>query len=141
MAGLDNEQTLLILHFMPAQGALGAHKPLENLRFVAGMEHDQPHAPQHPLLHPRNNFIGHAAMLAMTPPDQHVRVLQQRFGQAGLGLAQIGGANHKFVLMPLKGLANACVQPFGIYVQHLGALVERVLITVFRPNSHMNGHE
>gem|GEM_PF-6131357 len=36
------------------------------------MQHDQPYARQHPLLHSRHGFIQHLIMRRMAPLQQHV---------------------------------------------------------------------
>ena len=136
MGGLDNKNTFLILHFMPAQGALGAHQPLENAGFMAGMQHDQPHAPQHPLLHPGDNFIGHLAVLAVAPPDQDVRIVQNLFRQPGLRLGQGGGAHGK-IRAAFKNGGHGGVQPLRVYRQHG---LRGFLQVIFIPNGYMNSH-
>ena len=66
----------------------GAHQPLEDLGEVAGVQHDQPHALQHALLHAVHDLVLHLAVRHMAPPGQHVGVEQHFLGQPMLGLVQ-----------------------------------------------------
>ena len=89
----------------------------EDLREVAGMQHDQPHAFPDTLLHPVNDFIPHFAMNLVAPPDQHISVFQALLGQAMLG--HVLGCHFKAdVLGAIEGLGNGAVNALRIKLGH-----------------------
>ena len=77
------------------------------------MEHNQPHAVQHPAVYPLDNFVLHLAMGHMSPPDEHVGTFQHLPGQAVFRLAQGGGFYRKALFFQKR--LNAPVDALWIY--------------------------
>src|SRR5258707_9820405 len=76
MARLYHPQALMIVALAPSQIARSAQQTPENLGEVPGMQHNQSHACQNPLLHTLHNLVGHLVMREMSPPDQHIGSLE-----------------------------------------------------------------
>ena len=91
MAAVDHPDPLALARLAPFQRAGRAHQPLEDLREVAGMQDDQPHAFPDAALHPLDDLVLDLAMRGVAPPQQHVGLGEPRLGQPVLGLLQRRG--------------------------------------------------
>ena len=118
----------------PAKLPGGSQQPLEGLGDMPGMEHDQTHAAQHPIRHPLGGFIRNLLMMGMTPPEQHVRIVQHLLGQSVLRLVQGGEAHLKGRVLS-QSFPDALMEPLGI--DGLDRL-HLLFMTEFVPDSHTN---
>jgi len=129
VAGCDDPQALSLVGFAPQEVGGSAHQPPEDLRVVAGMQHDQTHAVQHMLLHAVDNGIGDLVVGQVPPPDQHVGLLQHGFGQAMLRLVERSSAR-VYSLLAQEG-GNRAVNAGGI---DGGNLLIPLFVAVFVPH-------
>ena len=72
----DDPHPFFFRPFTPLEGAIGRHHTLENLGEVSGVQADQPHTFDHTLLNPVHDLVGNITVLAVTPPEKHIRVVQ-----------------------------------------------------------------
>ena len=70
MGEVDRPEPLALAGLAPAQGAGGAHQPLEDLREVAGVQHDQAHALVDPLGDPVDGGVLDGAVRLVAPPER-----------------------------------------------------------------------
>ena len=99
---------------------------------MAGMQEDHAHAVQHPLAYPFYHFVGNFIVGHVSPPDQHVRVVQHFLGQAVLRLVQGGGA-YFVIHVPAQHLGDGPVDALGI---NLGDALFQYLMAVFVPDGN-----
>ena len=95
MPGGDLPHTLTLARFAPAKGTAGAHQPFEDLRVVPRVQHDQPHAGDHPLLHAGDQRILHRIVRGVAPPQQHIGSVQHLRRQSLIRLIQSGRAHRE----------------------------------------------
>jgi len=116
MSGIDNPQSFFLVGHPPLERAGCAHQTSEYLRSVSRMQHDEPHAPQHPAMHPVDNRIGHFFMRFVSPPNQNICRIQRILGQAMLRFVQSGIPD----LDPVPhAFANRRMDSGGIHGSHL----------------------
>src|SRR5690606_6888812 len=77
MTWIGDPETFAFARLAPGQPAWAAHQPLEDLREVAGMKHDQAHAFPHALGDALDDFVGNLTMRSMAPPYQDIRIGQR----------------------------------------------------------------
>ena len=87
-AGVDRPHQLALARVAPLEAARGAEQALEDLRVVAGVQDDEPHAAQHRLVHAVDDLVGDLVVRRVAPPGQHVGALEHLGGQAVLGLLE-----------------------------------------------------
>ena len=81
---------------------------------VAGVEENGAHAIQDGPLYPLSHLVGNLVMLHMAPPDEHIGVVQQFFGN-GIHGFQSDGADLKFIL---QLIFQSHMDAFGIDSLH-----------------------
>ena len=60
---------------------------------MAGVQDKQAHSLQHPLLHAVDQPVAHLFVRHVTPPEQHVGVVQQRIRQALVRIVERAAAD------------------------------------------------
>jgi hypothetical protein len=114
MARIHHPNAFPLTRLAPAQRTARAHEPLEELRPVPGVQNDQSHARQHPLLHPRHRFIEHLIMRRMPPPEQNVRFIENRLRNTLLRLIERRRADDEVVVLgPLNASPSTPARRFG----------------------------
>ena len=116
MAGIDHPDPLTLGRRAPVQAAARAHQAAEDLGEVPGVHHHQPHAGEHPQLHPVHDLVAHLGVGGVPPPHQHVGVGQHLLGQAVVRLVQRGGPHLQSRLAPQIG--DLLVNPLRIDATH-----------------------
>src|SRR4029077_20622319 len=84
MAGTDRPDNLAVISLAPVQCAPCSHEPCEDLRPVARVKDDQTHSLDDALIYAVDHGVLHEVMTCVTPPCQHVRVIQDVIGEAVL---------------------------------------------------------
>src|SRR4029077_6393503 len=72
----------------PAKPAARAHQAHEDLRLVSGVQHDESHPVEHPRVHAVDHRVVHTLVRGVTPPREHVGLVQRRLGQAVVGFIE-----------------------------------------------------
>ena len=80
---------------------------------VRGMQENRTHAGKHRVPHQFGNLFRHFAVRDMPPPDQHVGLVEQLFGDAAVFLIQRGGFDRDVLLFAEKS-GNAAVNPLRV---------------------------
>ena len=137
MAAVDHPDALALARLAPFQAAGRAHQPLEDLREVAGVEDDQPHALPDAPLHALDDCVGDIAMRGVAPPEKHVGLGEPRLGQAVLGLLQRGGRRPRCPGSSLQRAAIVVVHAVGIDFPDLGVLL---LVDILAPDKGPDRH-
>ena len=91
VAGVDDPEALALAGLAPLEVAGGAHQALEDLGEVAGVEDDQAHAVEDPLLDAIDDLVVDLAVGLVAPPEEDVGASARRSAQAVLGLVEGGG--------------------------------------------------
>ncbi len=118
MPRLDNVQPLLLTNLAPLQVARCSHQCSEDLGEVAGVQHDKPHARQHPCVHPLHYLVADLAVRHVPPPHQDVSVVQHILSQAVLRLIKGGGSGLE--ALRREELSNSSVNTPRIQGRDLG---------------------
>ena len=93
----DVPEPFLLARFAPLERAGAAGGRLEDLREVAGMQHDEPHPLLDPLQHLTDDVVAHLGVGAVAPPDQHVGGLDHLVGEPVLRFVERGEADGEVV--------------------------------------------
>src|SRR3712207_1428795 len=75
----------------PLKVAARAHEPLEDLGEVPGVEHYKAHTGEHSLVHPLDYVVGYLLVGHVSPPEEHVRRVENLLCKAVLRLVEDGG--------------------------------------------------
>src|SRR5918995_67084 len=116
----------------PLQIAGRTHEPLEDLREVPRMEHDQAHPTEHPLVHLVHGLVGDLIVGHVPPPQENVRRVEHLLGQPMLGLVEGGGADLEAGLLQNRG--ERAVDAFGV---DLRDVFIALLVPVLVPDGYM----
>src|SRR5690606_2513282 len=113
MATVDHPKPFTLARLPPFQRAGSSHQALEYLGEMAGMEHDQPHALKDALCHTLDDFVADAAMVLMSPPDQHIGSGKTLFAQAMFRFLQ--GRSRRFdCAILVERIGDGVVHPVRI---------------------------
>ena len=122
VCGVDNPNTLKVAVLTPRKVAGRAHERLEYLRMVCRMEADYAHTHKNRGLYAGDDLIGNVPMSDVTPPDEHVGVVDDLLRQSAFRLVNSRGADLDVVAFQEVGdrlmnavrvdLGNALVMPF-----------------------------
>jgi hypothetical protein len=134
MPGGDGPHQLALALVAPAQAARRAEQAPEGLGVVAGMQDEQPHAPQHGVLHTRGHGVVDVLVRGVPPPGQHVGFREDRVGQAVLGLLERRRPGpHPIAELGLQALGDGGVHP--VRVDRPDVLLF-TLVDVLAPHRH-----
>ena len=90
----DDPEDLLVAGLAPFQLAGGGpHQGAEDLRGVAGVEHDHAHACHDVHIDPLHDGVRHVPVTHMPPPEEDVGVVEDFVRQAAFGVVEGGGAD------------------------------------------------
>src|SRR5215207_2691980 len=119
----------------PDEIAGGAHQPLEDLREMGGVQDDQSHPLQHPLLDAGDNFITYLGMRHVPPPGEYIGLCQHGLAETMFRLIQRCYTHHH----PLRAqmIRNWGVQAAGIQGPHFFV---RLLVPIFVPDCYVDRH-
>ena len=78
MGRIDGPDQFSVPGVAPGERAGSAHESTEDLGEVCGVQHQQTHATENPLLYLINYRIIDAAMGRVPPPGQHIGAVQDR---------------------------------------------------------------
>src|SRR5829696_6144039 len=82
----------------PLQVAARAHEPLEDLGEVPGVEHYKAHATEHLFVDPLDNLVGDLAVGYVSPPEKHVRRVEDLLCEAVIGLVEGGSPDLEVII-------------------------------------------
>src|SRR5699024_4614788 len=137
VGGVHRPHQLAVGLVAPPQSAGGAHQAGEGLGPVTRVEHHQPHAGQHVLLHPLGDLVGDLAVGHVPPPGEDVGLREHLLREAVLGVVQEGDAGGDSV--PVVGddaVADRRVHAVGIELAHARVTL---LVAVLAPDGHAQG--
>src|SRR6478672_1238059 len=102
---------------------------------MGGVQNDQPHPIQHPLLHARYDIVAHFCMSHVSPPGQHIGIGQHCVGETVLGFIQCRYTHLDSLRTEVVG--NGCMQAVRIDVANF---FMRLFVSIFVPDCHFDGH-
>ena len=88
MRRVHDPQALAAAVLPPLEVAGRAHQPLEDPREVARVQDDQAHPVEDPGVDPVDDVVAHLVMRDVAPPGQHIRLGEDRVGQAVVRLVE-----------------------------------------------------
>src|SRR5690606_37985867 len=88
MAWIAHPQSLFLVGFAPRERTRGAHQSTEDFRIVRRVQHDEPHAFEHALLHAIDDFVLHFVVSHVPPPRKHIRFREAFLRQSVITLLQ-----------------------------------------------------
>ena len=127
---VDAPHELALALVAPAQAARGAEQPLEDLRVVAGVEHEQAHAAEHGGVHAVDDRVVDLVVGDVAPPGQHVGGVEHVLREPVLGLLLGGGA---YLELSGEALGDRAVDAARVDRAHLLLLA---LMDVLVPDGH-----
>jgi hypothetical protein len=102
------------------------------------VQREQTHAAEHRAVHALDDRVVDLVVRAMSPPGEHVRLLQHRRRQAVLGLVQRGGPDpHAVAEERLEARGHRAVHAVGVARAHV---LLAALVDVLTPDGHAHGH-
>ena len=101
------------------QGAGGAHKALEGLRKMRGVQRYEAHAAQDSVVHALNKLVGHFVVRLVSPPDEHIGIFEHFGRQTAVGVVEGRGA-HLDILLRVEKALYLTVDSVGINCRYLG---------------------
>ena len=140
MAGADRPDALLLGDVAPEQRAGRAQHLAEDLGVVAGVEDDEAHAVVDAALDAVDQAVVNLVVGAVTPPHQHVRVVQQLVRKTLIRLVQRDRADLQVVGRQL--VLQRVVDALRVELTDVGALlVVALLMNILIPDGHLYGHD
>ena len=127
-----------VLVVTPQQIAGGTDDCLEDLGVVTGVQCDEAHAlAVYALSDFLDQFIRHLAVCNVTPPQQHVCVIEHLIRQTVIRVVQRCGADIQLVvdIQLAQKLCNQSMQAFGINFGDSGLAL---LVAIFVPDRHID---
>jgi hypothetical protein len=131
MARINAPHPFALANLAPDQRTARSHQTLKDLRKVAGMENDEAHAVEDPLLDAIDDAIFDVAVGHVSPPGQHVGICEYLVGQAVIWLVE-GRGLHEVAFLA-ESIRQDRVNPFGI---HRPNLLVDFLVSKLIPNGH-----
>src|SRR5260221_12832128 len=111
MRGIADPYPLALAAFAPLERAVRAQEAPEDLGVMPRVQHDDAHAFEHTLVDARHDLLFDLAVGNVTPPSDHVGVLENLLGETVLGHVERGRSHLETGTAP-DGPRNALVHAF-----------------------------
>ena len=137
VCGVDGPHEFTVLFRAPPQCARCTHELAEDLRPMAGVQHEQAHACENVPVHALDDLVGDFPVGGVAPPDEHVGGGEDLFGEPVLWLVQRGGRDLGAIAQVLDDALGDCgVHAVGI---DRADLLLDLLVAVLAPDENANG--
>lgn len=103
VGGVNSPDTFKVAVLTPGEVAGRAHKRFKDLAVVRGMQADNAHTLEHRFLYSVHHLVGHVVVAHMSPPDEHVGIIEHLLRESAFLVLERCGADVDIVALQKVG--------------------------------------